>query len=372
MFKASVTIGRIAGIPIRIHVSLLLGIPLLTWLFGMQVQYIADGRELALATNPYVLGGLLAVALFVSVGLHELAHSLVALRRGIEIRNITLMLFGGVAQLDEEFVRDPSNELAIASAGPIVSLLLGAGFMVLSYVAGSARPDIFLVFLLLGQLNIILAVFNLLPAFPTDGGRILRSLLAKRKSHLAATKIASSLGQAFAFLFGIYGLISGNFFLILIAVFVYQGASQEYQASLLRQTLSGFVVADLMSYPVSVVEENNTVQQLLEQMYRERHSGYPVVDYDGQVKGCVTMEDVQKVEPRLRDFTTVGQVMSCTMKTVNPDDDIYLALKEMSGADIGRLLVMDGDKLVGIITRSDILKGFRLRMMEENSGGGVA
>ncbi len=367
MFKASVTIGRIAGIPIRIHVSLLLGIPLLTWLFGMQVQYIAEVRQLALTTNPYVLGGLLAIALFVSVGLHELGHSLVALKRGIDIHSITLMLFGGVAQLDEEFVRDPGNELVIASVGPLVSLLLGAGFMVASYFAGPVSNDAYLVFLLLGQLNIVLAVFNLLPAFPTDGGRILRSLLARRKSHLAATRIAASLGQAFAFLFGIYGLVSGNFFLVLIAIFVYQGASQEYQASLFRQTLSGFVVEDLMSHPVSVVEENNTVQQLLEKMYRERHSGYPVVDYEGQVKGCVTMEDVQKVEPRLREFTTVGQVMSCTMKTVAPDDDIYLALKEMSGADIGRVLVMDREKLVGIITRSDILKGFRLRMLEENN-----
>lgn len=364
MFQTSITIGRVAGIPIRVHISLLLALPLMTWLFGLQIQSVSQGRGLPLPGSPYWLGFLLAVSLFVSVCLHELGHSLVALRRGFGIRNITLMLFGGVAQLDEEFTREPGNELAIAAAGPAVSLVLGTGFLVAAWLVGRQGPALHLMFLIIGQLNLVLAIFNLLPAFPTDGGRILRSLLARRRSHLAATRTAVALGQAFAVLFGIYGLLSGNFFLILIAIFVYQGAGQEYQASLLRQTLSGFSVADLMTSRVSVVRNNDTVQQLLEQMYRERHSGYPVVGENGELRGCVTMEDIQKVEPRLREFKRVDEVMSCKMRTVAPGDDIYLALRKMSAEDIGRLMVVEDGRLVGIITRTDIIKGFRLRLLE--------
>lgn len=369
MFSTALTVGRIAGIPIRVHISLLLAIPLLTWLFGMQILSVAEIAGLELTVSPYVLGVVLAISLFASVGLHELGHSLVALRRGFSIRSITLMLFGGVAQLDEEFTREPTDELPIAAAGPAVSLVLGAGFIAAASLLGLQSSTFYLLFLFLGQLNLVLAIFNLLPAFPTDGGRILRSLLARRRSHLAATRIAVVLGQVFAVLFGIYGFFSGNFFLILIAVFVYQGASQEYQASLLRQTLSGFTVADLMTRQVSVVRENDTVQQLLEQMYRERHSGYPVVDHSGGLRGCVTMGDIRKVEPRLRDFKRVDEVMSPEIKTAAPGDDIYQALKQMSGADIGRLMVVEGGQLVGIITRSDILKGFRLRTLEHKPEG---
>lgn len=361
MFNNAITIGTIARIPIRLHLTLLLAFPLLTWLFGTQIATMAQEAGLELSQNVFVLGLILTLALFVSVGLHELGHALVARGRGIHIKDITLMLFGGVAQLDEEFSHNPANEFAIALAGPAVSLGLGLGALVFAQLM--PVPDLYVVIFYLAWLNIVLAVFNLLPAFPTDGGRILRSLLARKMSYLAATRFAVSLGQLFAVLFGVFGFLSGNFFLIFIAVFVYMGASQEYQASLLRQTLSGFTVADLMTAKISSVPANYSVQQLVEQMYRERHSGYPVMK-EGRLVGCVTMEDIQKVEPRLREFKTVEDIMSTEIKAVAPEDDIYLALRRLSELEIGRLFVLKDEQLVGIITRTDIMKGFRLRLLE--------
>lgn len=362
MFHRSLTIGRIAGIPIRIHVSLLVAYPFLAWLFGNQVVRLAEALGEPLAASPFTLGLVMVTGLFLSVALHELGHSLTALARGIGIKDITLMLFGGVAQLDEEFSHRPTDELVISLAGPAVSLVLVAVFYLGAAVV--SYPDALVVLSYLAQLNLILALFNLLPAFPTDGGRVLRALLAKRLSPVAATRAAVTIGQGFSFLFVVAGLFTGNLFLVLIAVFIYMAAAQEYQATLFRQTLAGFLVKDLMTPNVTVVEANNTVGQLLEQMYRERHQGYPVVEH-GQVVGCVTMEDITKVEPRLRDFTSIREIMSSCLRALSPKDDIYQVLKMMNQLQIGRLLVMEGGQLVGIITRSDILRGFQLRMLDQ-------
>ncbi|MFW6266227.1 MAG: CBS domain-containing protein [Halanaerobiales bacterium] len=361
MFDKSFTLGKVAGIPIKIHFSFLIILPFLAWAFGSNLQHFAELGEInegKLSLNAYFLGLILAILLFVSVGLHELTHSLVARKKGMEIDSITLMLMGGVAQM-EEISKVPEDEIWMAASGPIFSLSLGVILIIISRFF-SAIPDLYFLVFYLGQINIVLGIFNLIPAFPTDGGRIMRAFLARRKTYLEATKIAVNVGKGFAFFFGIIGLITANFLLVFVAFFIFIGASQEYYDSFFKETLSGLKVKDLMTADVSTVSGDLNLTQLLDKMFAERHSGYPVVD-NGRLRGCVTMEDIKKVSNKEHPTKKVKQIMSTDIKKVNPDDDIYHALKLLSAENIGRLMVVQDNELVGIITRTDIIKGFQLQ-----------
>jgi len=369
MFKEAIVIGRIYGIPVKIHFTFLLIIPFIAWVLGSNFYLIAERAGIPLGNlllNPYVSGLIMALALFISVLLHELAHSLVAQKHGIVINNITLMLFGGVAHLEEEGLEDPKKEVLIAMVGPLTSLLIGAVLLItISIYSFQFFPDLRVMGIYLGQINIFLAFFNLIPAFPTDGGRILRSLLARRSSYLDATRIATTVGQIFAFLFVLLGFLLGNFILIFIAVFIFIGASQEYQQTLHRLTLTEFKVKDLMTKDVSIIDEDATVEDLIQRILTELHSGYPVFS-DGNLKGCVTIGDTSKVDPEKRNEYRVKDIMSRDIKKVSPEDNVYQVLKKLSGYDIGRLMVFENGNLVGIITRSDIMKGFRLRQIKKD------
>jgi len=368
MFKEAIVVGRIFGIPVKIHFTFLLIIPFLAWVFGSNFGIFAERAGIPLENlllNPFLSGLIMALALFFSVLLHELAHSRVAQNQGIAINSITLMLFGGVAHL-EEGMEDPKKELVIAMAGPLTSLIIGATLLIaFSVYPLQFFPDLRVMGIYLGQINIFLAFFNLIPAFPTDGGRIMRSLLARRSSYLHATRIATTVGRIFAFLFVLLGFLSGNFILIFIAFFIFIGASQEYQQTLQRITLIDFKVRDLMTKGVSIIDEDATVTELVEKILAELHSGYPVFS-DGNLRGCVTIGDTSKVDPEKRNEYRVRDIMSRDIKKVSPDDDVYQVFKKLSGYDIGRLMVVKNEELVGIITRSDILKGFRLRQIQKD------
>lgn len=368
MFKSSITILRISGIPIRIHVSFLLILAFLTYAIGQNIQSIANlaGVNVGdLTVNPYGLGLILTILLFVSVTFHELAHSFVARRQGMTIRSITLMLLGGVAQMEEDI--DESGEMMMALAGPLFSFVFGIALLLsLRVLVPFIGPDTRLVIYYLGVINIFLAVFNMLPAFPSDGGRILRSLIARRVPYLKATRIATNIGKGFAVLFAIFGFLTGNLLLILIAFFIYVGASQEYQLNVIRDVFSGFEVADVMSDEVSTVRADDSVSTLLRRMMDERHSGYPVVNDSGDVVGCVTLGDVRAMPQELAGEKRIRDIMSSELITVQPHDDLYQAFKKLSSADIGRLMVLDADGgLRGILTRSDIMKVYRIKALQE-------
>lgn len=367
LFGSSVTIMRVSGIPIRLHVSFLLSLPFFMFMIGNNIGAIASMAGIAitdLSINPYGLGLILAMSLFASIVLHELAHSFVARRQGIEIRGITLMLLGGVAQMKDE--AEERDEILIALSGPLFSLLFGGVLLfLLRPISALVNADLHLVVYYLGFMNVFLAVFNLLPAFPSDGGRILRSLIARRTSYLQATKIATSIGQSFAFLFAVFGLLSGQLFLVLIAFFIYVGASQEYQFNMLRDAFSDFKVADLMSREVSTVHQDMPVIDLLDKMIKERHSGYPVSDDAGRPVGCVTLQDIKTVAEGMVQMTRVHEIMSRKLITIRPTDELFYAFKRLAEADIGRLLVIEDGYLKGILTRSDIMKAYRIKALQE-------
>ncbi|RAK09418.1 Zn-dependent protease [Halanaerobium saccharolyticum] len=368
--KSSFTVGHLFGIPVKIHVSLLIILPFFAWAFGSNIIYLTENTDIArrqLLLNPYLLGFIMAVILFISILLHELAHSLVARTKDVETTDITLMLFGGLANI-EEISKDPKDEMKIAASGPLTSLAIG----VISYFVGTFAPnfileDLRLVIVYTGQLNIFLAIFNLLPAFPSDGGRILRALIAQRTSFRRATEIASRVGKVFAWVFGIFGFISGNFLLVFIAFFIYIGASQEHQFSNIKSALSNLKVKDLMTREVKTVPANMSVHRLIEKMFNDKHSGFPVFR-DDKVVGIVTMEDAQKIPQDEYSNTPVQAIMNQEIHSVKADDELYEAFKLLFQKDIGRLLVMEDNELKGIITRSDVMTGIRVRELENING----
>ncbi len=354
MFKNSLTIMKVAGIPIRLHFSFLLILPFIAVIIANNIGQIAGMAGITVASlslNPYLLGLILAILLFVSVALHEISHSFVARSKGIEINNITLMLLGGVAQMEDN-EEEPQDEVWMAFAGPLFSLVFGFLLLfILRQMSGILTADYQLIIYYLGIMNIFLAFFNLLPAFPSDGGRILRSLIARKTSYFQATKIATNIGKFFAVMFGIFGFMTGNILIILIAFFIYIGASQEYQTNLIKDVFSDFTVFDLMTDDVSTVDEDITVEELLNKMLKERHSGYPVIDDNGNLNGCVTMEDIKSVSSENQQHKKIKDIMTRDVITVNSGADLFQAFKKLSHADIGRLMVVDDGNLVGILTR---------------------
>ena len=298
---------------------------------------------------------------------HELAHSIVAKRKGIAINSITLMIFGGIATM-EEGVPDPKIELPMALVGPIASLVVGivcTGIMYavpsLSLSPGTAGVLVFL-FGYLGVLNIILCFFNLLPAFPMDGGRVLRAWLAKRMPLHRATKIAADIGKGFAIVFGIVGLFAFSPFLILIALFIYIGANMESTAMKYSHLLQDVTVGDMMSRPVTTVPPTLPVSQVIGMMYTSKHLGFPVVERDTLI-GMVTLADVNRTSSIDREAMQVRDIMSRDPITLPPTAPVIDALRIMSARNIGRIpVVLDGN-ILGIVTRTDILKVTELKQI---------
>lgn len=367
MFKKSLTIGKIADIPIKIHISFLIILPFLAWAFGNNIDNVAKVMDISyqnLAMNPYVLGLILAVALFVSVALHELVHSLVARNKGIGIENITLMLLGGVSQM-EELTDEPKDEAWMALSGPVFSVAFGLLLLLIkSNLSDAVLPDLHLLIFYLGQVNIFLGFFNLLPAFPTDGGRVLRAIVAQKTSYIKATRIASNFGKFFAFVFAVLGLIFGNFLLILIGFFIFIGATQEFQNTLLKNTLSGATISDLMTENVKTVAPDMPIAALLDKMFEEKHTGYPVMEKDNLV-GCVTLTDIKQLNDEEKKRMRVADIMSTDLIQVTPGEELDNAFEKLMKKNIGRLLVVEENELKGIVTRSDIFKGFQLKRLKK-------
>ncbi len=363
-------VGSAFGIPIELDLTFLLVLPLFAWIIASgierQVELFNDvwmaGLDVTTLTTPaylpWVIGVVVAVGLFVGVVFHELGHSIVAMRYGYPIDSITLWIFGGIAQFSEM----PENwrqELTISIAGPIVSVVLGAvlyvGFVLLP-------PEMQVTRFATGYLalmNLALAGFNLLPAFPMDGGRVLRALLARSRPYARATNIAAEVGKAAAFLMGLVGLFTGQLLLIGIAFFVYIGAAGEAQQTALKAAFEGVTVRDVMTPAdsLSTVSRETTIAGLVERMFEERHTGYPVIE-NGELVGLVTLEDAREVRPVEREAFLVEDVMTTDIKTVDIDADAMEAMTALQTNNIGRLVVEDRGEFVGLLTRSDLMTAF--------------
>jgi Zn-dependent protease len=374
----SFRIGHLFGIPILIHYTFLLVIPLFAWIIASQILLTVnmlfglfgvpiDTTLLSAGFMPWVLGVVVSLRLFIGVLVHELAHSLVARSKGIGITSITLMIFGGMATM-EEGTPEPRSELPMALVGPIASLVFGiicCAFVFIIPLAVTDPPVAGLLIFIagyLGILNIILCFFNLIPAFPMDGGRVLRAWLATRMPLHEATRIAANVGRGFAVLFGIVGLVTFSPFLILIALFIYIGAGMESTAVKYSHLLQDVTVGSMMSAPVTAVPPNLPVSQVVDMMYTSKHLGFPVVERDSLI-GIITLADLNRTSPIDRDAMQVRDVMSREVITLPPTAPVIDALRIMSSHDIGRIPVVQDGKILGIVTRTDILKVTELRQI---------
>ncbi len=359
--NTSLKIGTILGIPIKLHITFLLILPVFALVFAINPAPLGFA-DIPSATTKYGLSLLTTILLFVCILLHELGHSYIAKSYGINIKDITLLLFGGVSSM-EEIPRDPAQEFKMAFAGPLVSfligfVLIGLNLLVASYVSGYSDTSIYMMFSILGSINIVLGIFNLLPAFPMDGGRLLRAWYAKRMSYVKATHYAAYFGKMFAFLMGIVGLFA-NPWLILIAFFVYIGASEEDKSTTITVLLEKYTVKDTMSDKVVSVSENITVEDLSRTMFESKHMGYPVMK-GNSLKGIVTFTDIRNILPHERFATLVSDVMTRDVISVSSKDAASEAFKVMALNNIGRVLVIDDGEVVGILSRTDLMRTLML------------
>jgi len=361
--KSSVKIGSVMGIPIRLHITFLLILPIFAYVFAINPQPFGfEGVEPPITR--YSLSVLTAILLFASIVLHELAHSYMAMRYGVKIESITLFLFGGVSAM-EEIPRKPGQEAKMASAGPLTSLVIGFACLliygnVISPNPALSQSPVYLTIWILGVMNLVLGIFNLLPAFPMDGGRVLRSFYARRMSYVKATQSAAAVGKFFAILMAIFGILVGNLWFPLIALFIYVGASEEERSTRAEVTLENILVRDIMTRNVVSVSPSLSVEDLVKFMFEKRHMGYPVMEGDS-LKGIVTFTDIQRIPYVERPVAQVSDIMTRDVISVPPDAQASDVLRLVSSKNIGRVMVIDNGAVVGILSRTDLVRILRLR-----------
>jgi Zn-dependent protease/predicted transcriptional regulator len=361
---------RIAGVQIAIDFSWLIIFVLVLW--GLAEGYF-PALHPGYPTSEYWLVGLVGTFLFfTSIVIHELSHATVGNRLGQPVDRISLFIFGGMAHLGHE-PTDPNAELKIAIAGPITSIALGLLFLWIAKIIGpnGAYPMWSSVFQYLGYINIALALFNLLPGFPLDGGRIVRAIEWKRTGDFRrATAIAADWGRGIA-----YGLIAlgaleiftgslmGGLWLIFIALFLKGAASSSYQSIVMEQVLGTAHVDEIMVRNPETVDADATVEATINQHFMHHgYGGFPVIS-NGAPVGLLSLRQVRDCPPEKRPLLKVSEIMRKREPAIEvaPRATVSQALRQMSDADVGRLLVMQGDHLAGLITRSAIARYVMLR-----------
>src|SRR5919199_249731 len=359
----SFKVGRAFGIDVKVH-----------WTFFLLLIFFA---YVGLQNTGSLLGALimigLIVALFFCVLLHEYGHSLVAQRLGIEIQDITLLPIGGLARM-KSLPEKPANEVKIAIAGPLVNLVLAPIFFGIALLFGASLPDVSDLraaqgslgdaFVYLGILNLVLAVFNLIPAFPMDGGRVLRGLLAIRMGPVRATDISSAVGQFFAFAFFLIGLLGGQFLLALIAVFIFFGASGEAEMVRQRELMRGLSVSDVMGTKrrTETVTPYHNFGQVLDSVIHGYQEDFPVVDQDGKLVGMVTRNEILAAAHSPNRYGSVRDLMKTDVPTISPDADLFAdGYRILEESGLRAIPVMEGGELVGMLTMDDIGQASLLR-----------
>jgi Zn-dependent protease/predicted transcriptional regulator len=371
MFGRPVTLFRILGFAVKIDWSWLILGALIVWSLATGwFPYQYKG----LARNDYwIMGVFGAVGLFLSIVFHELWHSLVARRFGLNMAGITLFLFGGVSEMTDE-PPSPKAEFFLAVAGPASSVVLAAIFIAAGLLvrAGGPVTPTSAILGYLGYLNLVLAVFNLIPAYPLDGGRVLRAVLwgiwnDLRRATRTASSVGAGLGAGLMFL----GVVSfflgqtiGGIWTFIIGMFVRSAARSSYGQLVVRQALEGARVKQFMAKDPVVVKPDTTIEELVDDfIYKYQFKMFPVVD-GGKLLGCVTINQVKTVTRPEWAAHRVGELASaCSAdNTIGPDADVMAAMAQMQRTGRSRLLVAEGGKLDGIISLKDIMSYISLKM----------
>lgn len=382
MFGPRIELFRIAGIPLRIDLSWILIFVLISWSLAVSLfPLMMPERTTAVYWGMGVVG---ALGLFASIVVHEMAHALTGRRFDLHVRSITLFIFGGVAELTDE-PPSPRAEFWVAIAGPIASVAIFAlAWLLAAFGAASAWPaPAIAVLSYLAWINLVVVVFNLIPAFPLDGGRVLRSALWQWKKNLRwATRITSQIGSGFGvalIVLGVIGILFGAFvaglWWVLIGMFLRSAAQMGYQQLMIRRALEGEPVRRFMRTEVHAAPPDITVAQLVDDyIYRYHHKLFPIVQ-DGRLLGCVTTREVRNL-PRERwpEVTVAELVRSCgAPSTISPEADAMQALSRMNSEGLSRLVVVDdAGALRGVLSLKDLVRFLGLKIELEEGGGPIS
>jgi len=371
MFGKSIKLFKLFGFEVKIDLSWIFIAVLITWSLA-KGYFPFRYKDLSIQTY-WLMGAVGAIGLFASIIFHELSHSLVARRFGIPMKGITLFIFGGVSEMTEE-PPNAKSEFWMAVMGPLSSVVLGIIFYGLYSQAVRINSSVPVTATLhyLAGLNALLAVFNLLPAFPLDGGRVLRSILwSLKKKFRWATRVASGVGSTFGFLMillGLFNVITGNFiggiWWFLIGMFLQSSAKMSYQQVVIRKALEGEMVQRFMVSDPMTVQPSMTIKQLVEDyIYKYHLKMFPVVDSD-KLLGCVSTKQVQETSREEWDQKTVKElaIQCSTENTIGPQADAMEALSKMNRTGSSRLIVVEGNHAIGMITMKDMLKFLSLKV----------
>jgi len=371
MLRGGIPIGKAFGISLRLHYSWFFIFALVTWLLAAVYfpQYYTWSLSVRIAA-----GLITSVLFFGSVLVHELMHSIVSQRQGIPVQSITLFLFGGVSQITSE-PKQPKDEFRMAIVGPLSSLVIGGIFFGIYFgwrnVDTLAVQFITAIAYWLGYINLALGVFNLIPGFPLDGGRVLRSLIWWRSGNLkSATRIASNAGRAVGFILifvGIWFIFTGNWFngiwLALIGWFVESAAVGSYQQLLIQDMLKGHVASEVMSRDCVVIPPDTTIDQLVHgNILTSGRRCFPVVS-DSQIMGMMTLHNVKAVPREQWSTETVQEAMTPfdKLKWVRPDEELSSVLRTLTEDNINQVPVVQDSEIVGMVSRENLLNFVNIR-----------
>jgi Zn-dependent protease len=371
MFGKKIKLFNLFGFTVHIDLSWIFIAVLITWSLAKGVfpnEYENLGN-----TVHWYMGAVGALGLFLSIIFHELSHSLVARRFGLPIEGITLFIFGGVAEMHDE-PETPKAEFFMAIAGPIASIIIGLFFLGVRFVGETSgwTTPVTGVVNYLAIINFILAGFNLLPAFPLDGGRVLRSGLWKWKNNIRkATRQASAIGKGFGTLLIVLGVLQfiaggivGGIWWFLIGMFMRNASQMSYQQLLVRKELEGESIERFMNDDPVTISPDTTIHDLVDNyVYKHHFKMYPVVK-DHQLVGCISTKEIKSIDRDRWDNTTVSDIVSkCSAdNTIDKNTDAMQAMSIMHKSDNSRLMVTEGDKLVGIIALKDLLRFLSLKV----------
>lgn len=364
----SLNLGKIAGISIYINVSWFIILVLLTW--SLATGWFPIFYPGWTATTYWVISLVSALLLFVSVLLHELAHSLVARARGLSVKNITLFIFGGVSNIEQE-PTSPGVEFQIAVVGPVVSLLIGLLAYLLQLPFGGSKSPIVAILAYLAVTNVLLGIFNLIPGFPLDGGRVLRSIIWKVTGSLQrATRVVTIVGQIIAYLFilwGIWQFFGGNIlngiWIGFIGWFLLSAAQSANSQVMLQSMFRGVTVSDVMNTNLVTVPANISLQRLVDEYFLPGGLRSALVMQADQLAGLITLSDIRHVPRDQWAQVPVGHAMIPLerLHVVSPQQSLNDVLPLMAGRDVNQLPVVQNGRLVGILSRDAIVRFLEVR-----------
>lgn len=361
--RFTIKLGKVFGIPIGLDPSWFLIFALVTW--SLASGYFPSGWSTA---QKWIGGAIAAIIFFVSVLLHELSHSLVAEHFKIPVRSITLFIFGGVSDIGAE-PPTARAEFLMALAGPLMSLVLGGIFVGISRAAASIAV-VATIAGVLGYINLLLGVFNLIPGFPLDGGRVFRAIVwGGTHSLRRATTIAATVGRVVAFgfiLYGVYellvlGNIIGGIWIAFIGFFLESAAGSQVQAQRVHDLLAGHTVSQAMSSRCAMASPDLTLQQLVDEHVLGSGQRCLVLSRNGGVEGLMTLHNIRQVPRDRWDMVTAREVMTpaAQVKSVAPTDELTSAMEEMDRDGVNQLPVLENGEVVGMISREDVLSYLR-------------